>query len=276
MPLLIETRPPSISAGPPKGPARAELSRGRRAGVIWPQIPVRCNHSNRRRNNGWEDALPKPAEPKPANRHRQQRKPVPESVPAVNYRKTEKDVAKLIDCLAEWTRICDRHAPQPQKRPPAEVVPAPTPEERSRPCHRRRLPTGESPHRIDGIHGPGRGGLAGIYRERTTRLRGNSGGAPRSTGPSPPLRLPNRVAIHVPRACGLAVPGGSPTPIPLGRGPTRPTSGRDNRLAGASPFQPWGSGDRVVHWGRRIGSWGDRGLVPRVAADSESERGNAP
>ena len=30
------------------------------------------------------------------------------------------------------------------------------------------LPTGESPHRIDGIHGPGRDGLAGIYRERTT------------------------------------------------------------------------------------------------------------
>jgi len=40
---------------------------------------------------------PNPAEPKPANRRRQQRKPE-------NYRKTEKDIAKLIDCLAEWTQ----------------------------------------------------------------------------------------------------------------------------------------------------------------------------
>jgi hypothetical protein len=48
--------------------------------------------------------LPNPAEPKPATRQRQQRKPDSESVTSVNYRKTEKDVAKLIDCLAEWTR----------------------------------------------------------------------------------------------------------------------------------------------------------------------------
>ncbi len=45
---------------------------------------------------------PGPAEPRPANRPRQQRKPEYPSVTAVNYRKTEKDVAKLIDCLAEW------------------------------------------------------------------------------------------------------------------------------------------------------------------------------
>jgi hypothetical protein len=46
---------------------------------------------------------PKPTEPKPANKHRQQSKAENESIPAVNYRKTEKDVVKLIDCLAEWT-----------------------------------------------------------------------------------------------------------------------------------------------------------------------------
>ena len=50
------------------------------------------------------NALPQPAEPKPANRQRHQRKPDTESVTSVKYRKTEKDVAKLIDCLAEWTQ----------------------------------------------------------------------------------------------------------------------------------------------------------------------------
>lgn len=47
---------------------------------------------------------PRTAEPKPANRPRQQRKPEKQSVTAVNDRKTEEDVAKLIDCLAEWTQ----------------------------------------------------------------------------------------------------------------------------------------------------------------------------
>ena len=51
-----------------------------------------------------KNAPPKPAEPKLANRHRLQRKPEYEAVTPVNNRKTEKDVAKLIDCLAEWTR----------------------------------------------------------------------------------------------------------------------------------------------------------------------------
>jgi hypothetical protein len=47
---------------------------------------------------------PKPAEPKPAKRPRQQRRPEYQSVTAVNYGKTEQDVTKLIDCLAEWER----------------------------------------------------------------------------------------------------------------------------------------------------------------------------
>jgi hypothetical protein len=47
---------------------------------------------------------PAPAEPKRANKQRRQRKPECESVVPVNHRKTEKDVAKLIGCLAEWTR----------------------------------------------------------------------------------------------------------------------------------------------------------------------------
>ncbi len=50
------------------------------------------------------NAPPKPAEPQPADRQRQQRRPDFESVRSVKYRKTEKDVAKLIDSLATWTR----------------------------------------------------------------------------------------------------------------------------------------------------------------------------
>ena len=53
-------------------------------------------------------ATPKPAEPEPAKRHRHQRKLKYESVTAMSSRKTEKDVIKLINCLAEWTR--DLHA----------------------------------------------------------------------------------------------------------------------------------------------------------------------
>jgi hypothetical protein len=50
------------------------------------------------------NALPQPAEPKPPSRQRHQRKPDSESATSVKYKKTEKDVAKLIDCLAEWTQ----------------------------------------------------------------------------------------------------------------------------------------------------------------------------
>ena len=50
------------------------------------------------------NARPEPVEPKPARRQRHQRKPEYESVTAENYRKTEKDVAKLINRLAECTR----------------------------------------------------------------------------------------------------------------------------------------------------------------------------
>jgi hypothetical protein len=53
---------------------------------------------------------PKPAEPEPATRPRRQRKPENPSVTAVNYRKTEKDVARLIDRLSEWER--DLRAPR--------------------------------------------------------------------------------------------------------------------------------------------------------------------
>jgi hypothetical protein len=49
-------------------------------------------------------AAPKPAEPELANRQRHQRKPKHEPVRAASSRKTEKDVTKLINCLAEWTR----------------------------------------------------------------------------------------------------------------------------------------------------------------------------
>jgi hypothetical protein len=56
------------------------------------------------RNASPKPAEPEQAEPKPANRPRRQRKPEYPPVAPVNYRKTEKDVAKLIDCLSEWER----------------------------------------------------------------------------------------------------------------------------------------------------------------------------
>lgn len=50
------------------------------------------------------NASSKPAAPKSAKRHPHQKKAEYEPVTAANSRKTEKDVTKLIDCLAEWTR----------------------------------------------------------------------------------------------------------------------------------------------------------------------------
>ena len=50
------------------------------------------------------NAPPRAAEPKLPSRQRHQGKPENESVATVTYRKTEKDVARLIDSLAKWTR----------------------------------------------------------------------------------------------------------------------------------------------------------------------------
>lgn len=209
---------------------------------------------------------PGPAEPRPANRPRQQRKPEYPSVTAVNYRKTEKDVAKLIDCLAEWKQdLRAARSAGPDVPPPEESSPLRRPKSGLDRVTDAALPPGESPHRLDGIHGSRRGGLVGVHREHTTSSGETAGECQRSTGPAPPLRLRNRVAIHVHRACGLAVPGGGPTPIPLGPGPARFASGRGKQLAGATPFQPAVSGGRVVRSGRRIGSWCDRGLGPTLA-----------
>jgi hypothetical protein len=49
-------------------------------------------------------AAPKPAEPEVPKRRRHQKKLTHESVPARSTGRTEKDVIKLINCLAEWTR----------------------------------------------------------------------------------------------------------------------------------------------------------------------------
>jgi hypothetical protein len=56
------------------------------------------------RNAPSKPAEPKPVKTHPHPRHPHQSKAEYESVAAVNSRKTEKDVTKLIDCLAEWTR----------------------------------------------------------------------------------------------------------------------------------------------------------------------------
>ena len=50
------------------------------------------------------NAPPGPTKAKAANKARIQRKPEDEAVTVMDYRKTENDVAKLIDCLDEWTR----------------------------------------------------------------------------------------------------------------------------------------------------------------------------
>jgi hypothetical protein len=50
------------------------------------------------------NASARPAERRRANRRQHQRKPKPEPVAAVSRSKTERDVVKLIECLAEWTR----------------------------------------------------------------------------------------------------------------------------------------------------------------------------
>ena len=75
---------------------------------------------------------PGPAEPKVANSRQHRRKPENGSETTTNYRKTEKDVDKLIHCLAEWTedvRTARSAAPEAalrRKHPPSHgrrVVP---------------------------------------------------------------------------------------------------------------------------------------------------------
>jgi hypothetical protein len=75
------------------------------------------------------NAAPGPAEPKVTKGRRNQRKPENGTETTVNYRKTEKDVDKLIHCLAEWTEdmraarsvvpeapLRRRHSPVPARR----------------------------------------------------------------------------------------------------------------------------------------------------------------
>ncbi len=79
------------------------------------------------------NAAPGPAEPKVTKGRRSQRKPENGPETTVNYKKTEKDVDKLIHCLAEWTE---------DMRAARSVVPeAPLPKRHS-PVHARKaIPT---------------------------------------------------------------------------------------------------------------------------------------
>jgi hypothetical protein len=63
-------------------------------------------------------AGPKPAKPGLATKRRQQRKPKHESVTAVTSRTTEKDVIKLINSLAQWTRDLQAARSVTPKAPP--------------------------------------------------------------------------------------------------------------------------------------------------------------
>jgi hypothetical protein len=76
-------------------------------------------------------APPKPADPKPVRRRGRQRKPESEPVPVVNYRKTAKEVDKLIDCLAEWSRDLQAARSAAPELPPGSS--------RSRSAGRRRV-----------------------------------------------------------------------------------------------------------------------------------------
>ena len=128
-----------------------------------------------------KSAAPGPAEPKVANSRRQRRKPEHGSETTVNYRKTEKDVDKLIHCLAEWTedmrtaRCATPEAPVRRKQSP---VP------RAKGCSYRVtgavLSAGESSYPIDGIQGSGRRGLVGVRR-------GHSSGSAAAHGDAPPF-----------------------------------------------------------------------------------------
>ena len=125
-------------------------------------------------------AAPGPAEPKVANSRQHRRKPENGSETTANHRKTEKDVDKLIHCLAEWTedvrtaRSAAPEAPLRKRHPPSHgrrVVPTVS--------LARFYPRGESPHSIHGIQGSGRSGLVGVRRGRSrdsTAARGRGRG----------------------------------------------------------------------------------------------------
>ena len=114
---------------------------------------------------------PGPTKAKAANKPRIQRKPKNEGVTVVNDRKTETDVAKLINCLDEWTRELRAARSTTPEVPPGrsrssshgrKVVSAV-----SRTPHYRAGP----PHRIDGIQGPEVGGVVGVHRGRCTNAK---------------------------------------------------------------------------------------------------------
>ncbi len=75
-------------------------------------------------------AAPGPAEPKVAKSRQQRRKPENGSETRVNYTKTEKDVDKLIHCLAEWTE---------DLRTARCAAPETPPRRRHSPSHTRRV-----------------------------------------------------------------------------------------------------------------------------------------
>ena len=208
---------------------------------------------------------PQPAEPKPANRHRQQRKPEYPSVTAVNYRKTEKDVAKLIDCLAEWKR---------DLRAARSAAPEVPPRRSRSGSHARRVvstvsltpfyprgnPLTESMEFTD------RDGAVWLaYIEGAQRAPGKQLGSA-SDLPDRHLRFDSATES---RFTSL-VPAGSPFLAEARLQSLLDEAQPDLPLAvtTGSPARALSNpGYRVMSGrsGRRIGSWGDRGPVPTVA-----------
>src|SRR5215204_5542678 len=84
------------------------------------------------------NAPPGPTKAKAANKPRIQKKPEDEAVTLVNDRKTETDVAKLINCLDEWTRELRAARSTTPEVPPGGVAPRPMVERSSRRCHEHR------------------------------------------------------------------------------------------------------------------------------------------
>ena len=210
-------------------------------------------------------AAPKQAAPKTTNGQRRSRVETKSETP-VDRSRMEEDLVKLIDSLTEWTREMQAVRPARRKRRHRDDAPPPAPKKvavKASPTPLYRA--GEPPHRVDEIHRPGRGGVAGLRRGRRPAPSRPPAEAHRAPGPPPPLRQRDRVAVHHQRPRGLPVAGGSPPAIPPGRSPTRPAPGRDYRRAGRRRM-----GRRVACPSRQVGPGSRRRRLPPLAGGSAS------
>ena len=198
------------------------------------------------------NAPPGPTKAKAANKPRIQRKPEHEAVTVVNYGKTEKDVAKLIDCIAEWTRdlraarSAAPEVPPRRSRSSSHVRKVVSTVPRT-PSYPRGNPLTESMEFTD------RDGVVWLaYIEGAPRTPSEQRGRA-AVLPGRHLRfdsaIDSRFTSHLPAGSPFLAEARLQSLLDEAE-PDLPL-GRDHRLADASPFQ---SRDRMVRSGRRIGS----------------------